>query len=205
MSIKSPHAKPEKSAGHKTKTAKNLTDKSPRANSRERHTAIDAARNVHDHSPGAAHFTRGTTERRRADKALRESENRYRMLFKKMLEGCALHEIICNKRGIPTDYRYLDANPAFEKITGFKVVDIVGKTALEIAPDIDPFFIKTYGKVALTGKTGSPLNSIIKAPAGTLSFLLISREKNNSPAFFRMQQSKNKPRKHCGKAKRNSE
>ncbi|MFO7569266.1 MAG: PAS domain S-box protein [Smithellaceae bacterium] len=69
-----------------------------------------------------------------------------------MLEGCAIHEIICNEKGVPVDYRYLDVNPAFEKITGFSAIDVVGKTALEKTPDIDPFIIETYGTVALTGK-----------------------------------------------------
>lgn len=84
--------------------------------------------------------------------ASRKDEDKYRTLFQKMLEGCALHEIICNNRGVPIDYRYLDVNPAFEKITGFRAVDIIGKTALETLPDMDPFFIKTYGNVALTGE-----------------------------------------------------
>ncbi len=136
MSTRSSHAKPEKSARKKTKKTRHPAEKKPRANFQS--TTVDT--------------DRGAAERKHVDEALRESENRYHILFKKMLEGCALHEIICNKKGVPVDYRYLDANPAFEKITGFKAADIVGKTALEIAPDIDPFFIRTYGEVALNGK-----------------------------------------------------
>lgn len=93
-----------------------------------------------------------TTARKKTEKALRESENKYHTLFEKMLNGCALHEIICDEKGKPVNYRYLDVNPAFESITGFKGSDILGKTALEIMPDIDPLLIKIYGNVALTGK-----------------------------------------------------
>jgi PAS domain S-box-containing protein len=134
------------------KTAGSLTEVDRTTTIHERHTDFDGVPDADDHYSGAARIAGDIAERRRAEAALRESENRYHMLFKKMLEGCALHEIVCNEKGVPIDYRYLDVNPAFETITGFKAVDIIGKTALEIAHDIDPFFIETYGKVALTGE-----------------------------------------------------
>jgi PAS domain S-box-containing protein len=89
------------------------------------------------------------------EKALIDSENKYRALFSEMLNGCALHEIICDEGGKPVNYRFLEVNPAFETITGFMAKDILGKTILDLAPDIDPFFIETYGKVALTGEPAS--------------------------------------------------
>jgi PAS domain S-box-containing protein len=84
--------------------------------------------------------------------ALRASEERYRSLFSGMAEGFALHEIICNEKGEPCDYRFIDVNPAFERLTGLKRADIAGKTVLEVLPDIEPHWLKTYGEVALTGK-----------------------------------------------------
>lgn len=83
---------------------------------------------------------------------LKESVSKYRALFEKMLNGYALHEIICDENGNPVDYRYLDVNPAFESITGFKARDILGKRVLEIVPEMDLFLLETYGKVALTGE-----------------------------------------------------
>lgn len=59
------------------------------------------------------------TERKKAETLLQESEKSYQALFEKMLDGSALHEIICDKDGSPTDYRFLRVNPAFEKIRGF--------------------------------------------------------------------------------------
>lgn len=73
------------------------------------------------------------------------------MLFNKMENGFALHEIICDKEGVPSDYRFLYVNPAFEKLIGLKAVDIIGKTALEVLPGADPFLIETCGRVAITG------------------------------------------------------
>ena len=73
------------------------------------------------------------------------------MLFNEMLDGFALHEIICDNNGLPIDYRFLDINPAFEKQTGLSR-DIVGKTVLEVMPGTEKYWIDQYGKVALTGK-----------------------------------------------------
>lgn len=75
----------------------------------------------------------------------------YQLLFDEMMDGFALHEIICDENGNPIDYRYLDVNPAFERMTGLKATDIIGKTVLEVLPETEPYWIKTYGQVALTG------------------------------------------------------
>ena len=79
---------------------------------------------------------------------MRESQERYKLLFDQMLDGYALHKIICDD-GSPVDYRYLDINPAFEAMTGLGR-DIIGKTVLEVLPDTEPYWIETYGQVALT-------------------------------------------------------
>jgi PAS domain S-box-containing protein len=88
------------------------------------------------------------SERKKAEVALRESQERYKLLFDQMLDGYALHEIICDD-GSPVDYRYLDINPAFEAMTGLGR-EIIGKTVLELLPDTEPYWIETYGQVALT-------------------------------------------------------
>ena len=91
------------------------------------------------------------SERKQAEEALRKSEEQLRSLFENMLNGFALHEIICDAQGKPVDYRFLNVNPAFERITGLKAEDIIGKTVLEILPETEQAWIDTYGKVALTG------------------------------------------------------
>jgi len=45
------------------------------------------------------------TERRQAEAKLQEREQQYRLLFENMVTGFALHEIICDEQGRPTNYR----------------------------------------------------------------------------------------------------
>lgn len=81
----------------------------------------------------------------------RKIEQDYQHLFQQMLDGFAVHEIICNDEGEPIDYRFLDVNPAFEKLTGVKREDVIGRTVLEVFPETERIWIEKYGKVALHG------------------------------------------------------
>jgi len=94
----------------------------------------------------------GGALQKRAEAAVRQSEVTYRMLFQEMQNGFAHNEIICDSQGRPINSRYLAINPAFERITGKKAEDVVGKTLLEIFPGLEPEWIETFGKVALTGE-----------------------------------------------------
>ena len=81
-----------------------------------------------------------------------DGETRYRQLFENMAAGFALHEIICDAAGVPCDYRFLEVNPAFERLTGLKAAALVGRTLLEVLPQTEPRWIAFFGRVALTGE-----------------------------------------------------
>jgi PAS domain S-box-containing protein len=84
--------------------------------------------------------------------AHRKIEQDYQMLFREMLDGFAVHEIIRDAQGRPADYRFLAVNPSFERMTGLRADDIVDKTVLDVVPGIQPYWIETYGRVVLTGE-----------------------------------------------------
>jgi len=94
----------------------------------------------------------GAIESIRDITAQRKAEQQYATLFREMLDGFAMHEIILDAAGTPVDYRFLGINPAFESMTGLKAGDIVGRTVLEVLPGTERQWIETYGKVALTGE-----------------------------------------------------
>ncbi len=80
-----------------------------------------------------------------------QAEQSYQQLFNAMTSGFALHEIIVDDSGAPRDYRFLSANPAFERLTGLRAADIIGRTVREVIPHTEYVWIERYGQVALTG------------------------------------------------------
>ena len=79
------------------------------------------------------------------------SESQYRKLFDEMQNGFALQEVICSEAGEPIDFRFLQVNRAFERMTGLSAEDAVGNTVRQLLPGIEPFWIERLGQVALTG------------------------------------------------------
>lgn len=100
---------------------------------------------------------RGAKRRRKSFQSvltasLASAEEKFRALFENMTEGFALHEIVTDDDGRPCDYRYLDVNPAFERLTGLRRRDLLGKTIRDVIPGIEPSWIDIYGRVAATGE-----------------------------------------------------
>ncbi len=90
------------------------------------------------------------SDRKQAEVALRESERKYQTVFETIDEGFCVCEMLFDDSGKPIDYRFLEVNPAFEKMTGLERA--TGKTARELIPNLETSWFDIYGRVALTGE-----------------------------------------------------
>ena len=73
--------------------------------------------------------TRFIDERKKAEEAKRESEEKYRTLYQQMTEGAALHQLTYDEQGIPVDYVILETNSAFDRLLGISRDTVIGKTS----------------------------------------------------------------------------
>src|SRR5208283_344987 len=113
---------------------------------------VDRLLNDKGELTGWVSIVRDISERKRAENALRESEERYHSLFQTMLEGFAYCKMIFDENGRPVDFVYLDVNSAFSRLTG--LTNVVGKRITEVIPRIkeeNPEVFEIYGRVVLTG------------------------------------------------------
>ncbi|MBL6459005.1 PAS domain-containing protein [Belnapia sp. T6] len=84
--------------------------------------------------------------------AARASEAHWRGLFERMHEGFALCELIHDASGQAVDYRYLELNPAFERLTGIRRAYALGRTAGEVLPGVEPPWLGVCARVVETGE-----------------------------------------------------
>ncbi|HET8524013.1 MAG TPA: ATP-binding protein, partial [Thermomicrobiales bacterium] len=89
-----------------------------------------------------------TVERAHAEEALRASEARYRTLFETIDEGVVWGEIVVDENNTPIDYRILDANASYEKLTGIPRASAIGRTVRGRGREINNTWIETVGRVA---------------------------------------------------------
>lgn len=93
--------------------------------------------------------------RKAVNGALKRSEQKYSALFENMPDGFAYHKVLFDEAQRPVDYVFLEVNDAFERLTGLKREDILGKRVTQVLPGIkkEPAnWIDVYGMVALTGE-----------------------------------------------------
>lgn len=102
---------------------------------------------------GILGISRDITEQRRSEELLKESETKYRSLFKEMTNGFALHEVILDVDGLPIDYKLISINPAFEKIIGKPRELLLGKSVMEVIPALYAERFLDFGNVALNGQS----------------------------------------------------
>ncbi len=80
--------------------------------------------------------------------------NFYKQMIQVSPTGYAYNKITCNEDGIPCDFEFIEINASFEKFTGLRAENILGRRALEVIPGIKTSefdWIKFCGEVALIG------------------------------------------------------
>jgi two-component system cell cycle sensor histidine kinase/response regulator CckA len=120
----------------------------------------------------------------------------FRSLYQHMVEGVALHELITDESGRPTNYRILGVNPQFRRYVGIEDVHIVGRLATEAYGVPEAPYLVEFAKVATTGEPMrfetyfAPFDryyDISVAPFGPLRFatifLDVSERKRNEAAL----------------------
>jgi len=74
--------------------------------------------------------------------------------FERASVGFAYHRIVLDDGGQPCDYVFLEANRAFESMTGLRRGDLLGRRVTEVMPDIrseQVDFVAEFGAIALSG------------------------------------------------------
>lgn len=110
-------------------------------------------------------FTRDITEKKKIEDSLKESEEKFSKLFN---DSPALMSLSYLKDG-----KFIDVNKKFEKISGFKRNEVLGKTSIEIGWVTKEDRAKVVNTIKKTGKLqGLPLK--LKKKDGTKVDLLYS-------------------------------
>lgn len=92
------------------------------------------------------------TDLKNTEKALRESEENYRILFESIDEGFMIVDLVFDEHKKPLDFIFTQANPSFWRLSGL-TEDAIGKKAREVIPGLEDIWLETYSEVAATGKS----------------------------------------------------
>jgi PAS domain S-box-containing protein len=128
-------------------------------------------------------FVRDVTEQKKAEEAVRRSEQRYCSLFAHMHEGFAYCRMIFDD-GRPVDFEYVEVNERFQQLTGLG--NPAGKRVSELIPGIqhsNPELFDIYGRVA-SGGPPEKFETYLEGLNKAFSVSLYSHEDQHFIAVF---------------------
>jgi len=99
---------------------------------------------------------------RREIRARKASETDLARLYTNMSLGFALHQVIRDHSGKIVDYRYLDINPAFEKMTGIARNNWIGKTVRQVLPNTEAAWISSFDSLDTSGEPKHLENHVVQ-------------------------------------------
>lgn len=132
------------------------------------------------------------TDRKKIEKALKESEEKLGKLFENSQNGIVICKLIKDEKGRPIDYIHISANPAVERHLGCKPETLINKTATDlIGKDAGKKYAEMNGSSVITGKPYSWVDYTpfynkylkmdsysIKEDFFAITFVDITKEKN---------------------------
>lgn len=86
--------------------------------------------------------------KQKKDELAKKANDRYQELFNSIDEGFCIIHVEFDKNGNAVDYRFIEANKAFEEQTGLH--NAAGKSIKEVSPQQDQFLLEIYSKIAKT-------------------------------------------------------
>ncbi len=83
---------------------------------------------------------------------LRRAREEYQQLFRLMLNGVVVAEVVRDEVGKVIDFRFLAVNPAYERLVGLSAEKSIGRRVRELLPQLEDSWIEVYGRVVDTGE-----------------------------------------------------
>jgi len=96
------------------------------------------------------------TESKKREEILEESESRYHSLFSNLIDGFAYCEMIYEDKSKPIDFVYIEINDAFERLTGLRRENVVGRKVSEAIPGTRGANPEIFGLFSRVVQTGVP-------------------------------------------------
>ncbi len=94
------------------------------------------------------------SDQKKLDEKPHKSEEKYQKIFNLIEEGIAICELIMDEKDQPIDVIILEANPAYEKHSGLRREQVIGRPLKEVLPTLEPIWLDCCSKVTRT-RTGT--------------------------------------------------
>ena len=85
-------------------------------------------------------------------RAIAQTQAKFRLLFENMIEGVALHRLVKDDTGRPSNYAFVSVNAAFETQTGISGQAVAGHLVTTVFDMTEPPLLDVYARVVRTGE-----------------------------------------------------
>lgn len=93
-------------------------------------------------------------DQKNAEFILEEKDTMFMSLFQNSKNIISIYKVETDKHGKPVNFWFEAVNAAFEQLSGFKMIQLVGKSLLDIFPHTEKIWIEAIEHTFLTGVPG---------------------------------------------------